>query len=66
MPLGQGVTIALPPVRGAAADALSALANLGYRRVEAQPAVERVVERLGEGASIDQVIRDSLKELAKA
>ena len=66
MPLGQGIAITLPPAKGAAADALSALANLGYRRVEAQPAVERVVERLGEGATIDQVLRDSLKELAKA
>ena len=65
MPLGQGIAAALPPPPGAAADALSALAHLGYRRVEAQPAVERVVERLGEGASIDQVIRDSLKELAR-
>ena len=66
MPLGQGVALAPVPAGGAAADALSALVNLGYRRVEAQPAVERVVERLGEGASIDQVLRDSLKELAKA
>ena len=66
MPLGQGVAVALPPAGGPAADALSALANLGYRRVEAQPAVERVVERLGEGATVDQVIRDSLKELARA
>ena len=66
MPLGQGIAAALPPPPGAAAaDALSALAHLGYRRVEAQPAVERVVERLGEGATIDQVIRDSLKELAR-
>ncbi len=66
MPLGQGVAPAPVPAGGAAADALSALANLGYRRVEAQPAVARVVERLGEGASIDEVLRASLKELAKA
>jgi holliday junction DNA helicase RuvA len=50
---------------GTAADAVSALVNLGYRRPEAQPAVARVVERLGEGASLDAVIRDSLKELAR-
>lgn len=65
MPLGPGVAVPLAPAGGTVADALSALANLGYRRVEAQPAIERVVERLGEGASIDQVIRDSLKELAR-
>ncbi len=54
----------LPP-GGVAADALSALLNLGYRRPEAQAAVARVVERLGEGAALDAVIRDSLKELAR-
>ncbi|MBV8869728.1 MAG: Holliday junction branch migration protein RuvA, partial [Acetobacteraceae bacterium] len=46
-------------------DALSALVNLGYRRVEAHPVVAKVVERLGEGAGLDAVIRDSLKELAQ-
>jgi Holliday junction DNA helicase RuvA len=46
------------------ADALSALANLGYRRAEAAPAVARVVERLGAEAGLDAVLRESLKELA--
>jgi holliday junction DNA helicase RuvA len=50
---------------GVAADAVSALVNLGYRRPEAQPAVARTVERLGDAASLDAVIRDSLKELAR-
>jgi Holliday junction DNA helicase RuvA len=50
---------------GPAEEALSALLNLGYRRPEAQPAVARVVERLGATAGLDQVIRDSLKELAR-
>ena len=49
---------------GAAADALSALANLGYRRAEAQPVVARVLERLGEGAAAAAVIREALRELA--
>ena len=44
---------------------LSALVNLGYRRPEAQPAVVRVIERLGDAAPLDAVIRDSLKELAR-
>jgi holliday junction DNA helicase RuvA len=66
MPAGAGVTIPVPvPAGGVAEDALSALVNLGYRRPEAQPAVARVVERLGDQAGIDAVIRDSLKELAR-
>jgi Holliday junction DNA helicase RuvA len=46
-------------------DALSALINLGYRRPEAQQTVGRVLERLGEAATLDALIRDSLKELAQ-
>jgi Holliday junction DNA helicase RuvA len=65
MPAGTGFAPALPPPRGAAGDALSALLNLGYRRPEAQAAVARVAERLGEGAALDALIRDSLKELAR-
>ena len=65
MPSAPGFATPVPVVRGVAEDAVSALINLGYRRVEAQPVVARVVERLGEGAAIDAVIRDSLKELAQ-
>jgi Holliday junction DNA helicase RuvA len=46
-------------------DALSALVNLGYRRPEAQQTVARVLERLGEAATLDALIRDSLKDLAQ-
>jgi Holliday junction DNA helicase RuvA len=48
--------VAYTPLRapGVAEDALSALINLG-----------RVLERLGEGATLDALIRDSLKELAR-
>jgi Holliday junction DNA helicase RuvA len=65
MPVSPG--IALPPSRapGVAEDALSALVNLGYRRAEVQPMLARVIERLGEGAGLDAVIRDALKELAQ-
>jgi len=63
MPAGG---IAAPiPQGGLAADALSALGNLGYRRIESQPAVEGVIERLGEGAKLDVVIRETLRVLAK-
>lgn len=66
MPLGAGFvpSAALPP-RGVAEDVLSALVNLGYRRPEALAAVGRAIERLGEDAGLDAVIRDSLKELAR-
>jgi Holliday junction DNA helicase RuvA len=65
MPSGTATTSAMAPTGGLASDALSALANLGYRRAEAEPAVDRVIGRLGEGAKLDAVIRDSLRELAK-
>ncbi len=66
--IGAMPTSSLPMVAapvGIESDALSALANLGYRRVEAHPVVTRVRDRLGEGAGLDAVIRDSLKELAR-
>ena len=75
MPTGPGTSVparsapavsaSLPVPTGVEADVLSALANLGYRRVEAQPAVGRVLERLGDGADIDRVLRESLRELSK-
>jgi Holliday junction DNA helicase RuvA len=65
MPTGGVSLPSPPPAAGVAADALSALANLGYKRVEAQPVVERVVARLGDTASIDAIIRESLRDLAR-
>jgi Holliday junction DNA helicase RuvA len=65
MPSSSGVVYSPVPRGGIAEDALSALINLGYRRPEAQPAVTRVMERLGDAASLDALIRDSLKELAR-
>ncbi len=50
---------------GLEADALAALAGLGFRRVEAHPVVTRITARLGENARLDTIIRDSLKELAR-
>jgi Holliday junction DNA helicase RuvA len=65
MPSSPGIVLAPPRPPGMADDALSALVNLGYRRPEAQPVVARVIERLGEGAALDTVIRDALRELAQ-
>lgn len=65
MPADTGLPAALPPAGGLVADALSALTNLGYRRMEAQPVVARAIERLGEKAELNAVIRESLKDLAQ-
>jgi Holliday junction DNA helicase RuvA len=65
MPSSPGIVLAPPRPPGVADDALSALVNLGYRRPEAQSVVARVIERLGEGAALDAVIRDALRELAQ-
>ena len=46
-------------------DAISALVNLGYKRVEAFGAVARVTQRLGGEAKLDAVIRAGLQELAR-
>jgi len=46
-------------------DAISALVNLGYKRVEAFGAVARVTQRLGAEAQLDAVIRAGLQELAR-
>jgi holliday junction DNA helicase RuvA len=65
MPASIGVSYTPIAAATPADDALSALVNLGYRRIEAQPVVVRVLERLGEAATLDALIRDSLKELAQ-
>ena len=51
--------------RGAAADALSALANLGFRPAEASAAVAAAVDELGDGASLDALVRLALRKAAK-
>jgi Holliday junction DNA helicase RuvA len=55
---------AAPPSDGAAADAVSALVNLGYRRADAMTAVARAAAKLGPDAGIDGLIRNGLKELS--
>jgi Holliday junction DNA helicase RuvA len=66
MPAGPGMApVIVAPAGGVAEDTVSALVNLGYRRPEAQAAVERVLERLGPEAAVEAAIRDSLKELAR-
>lgn len=69
MTLGRALASA-PVVAGAAlggdaaaADAVSALVNLGYRRPEAAGAVERAMKKLGKGARVEALIPAGLKEL---
>ena len=65
MPSTPGFAMPRPGSPSVADDAISALVNLGYRRPEAQLVVARVVERRGDEAALDALIRDSLKELAQ-
>lgn len=51
--------------QGALAEAVSALANLGYTRSEAASAVASSVAEMGRDASLDALIRDGLKRLAR-
>jgi Holliday junction DNA helicase RuvA len=57
--------IAPVPTSQVAEDTISALLNLGYRRQEVQSVVGRILDRAGEAATLDAVLRDSLKELAQ-
>lgn len=54
---------AAPAAGGAAADAVSALVNLGYKRIDAFSAVVKCQQRLGDSAGVSDLIRAGLKEL---
>ena len=57
---------AAPAPRGsAAADALSALANLGFKPADASAAVNAAQDELGPEASLDALVRLALKKAAK-
>lgn len=53
------------PRAGAAADALSALANLGFKPSDASAAVNAAQDELGEGAPLDALVRLALRKAAK-
>lgn len=68
-----GVSLGMPEIAvpaaasvegAAAADAVSALVNLGYRRAEAFGAVAQASRQLGPDAGIEALIRAGLKELS--
>ena len=60
--LGGGAPV---PRAGAAADALSALANLGFKPAEASTAVNAAQDDLGPDAGLDALVRLALKKAAK-
>src|SRR3954462_12427646 len=53
------------PRGGAEADALSALANLGFRPAEASAAVNAAQDELGADATLDALVRLALRKAAK-
>ena len=65
MPGGGTEKFSAPNSRGAEAEVLSALTNLGYKRMEAEAALVKAVAEHGEDAAFDVLIRAGLKVLAK-
>jgi holliday junction DNA helicase RuvA len=62
----SGLTGPAPSPRGnAAADALSALANLGFRPADASAAVNAAQEELGPDATLDALVRLALRKAAR-
>jgi Holliday junction DNA helicase RuvA len=53
------------PRQGAAADAMSALGNLGFKPAEATAAVAAANEELGPDASLDALVRLALRKAAR-
>ena len=64
-PALAGAAGAAAPRGGTAADALSALANLGFKPAEASAAVAAAADELGAEASLDALVRLALRKAAK-
>ena len=65
-PLGIGAVAPTVPAGGVVADALAALASLGFKPAEASAAVSAAEAELGPGASLDALVRLSLRKAARA
>lgn len=63
IPISGGLPV--PPIVGPAADAVSALMNLGFRPAEATSAVAMAEKELSDGASLDTLVRLALKRAAR-
>ena len=63
---GLAAVAGLPLPKGTTAqDALSALANLGFKPAEASAAVTAAARELGDGATLDALVRLALRKAAK-
>ena len=62
---GLGASLAPVPRAGAAADALSALANLGFKPADASAAVNAAQGELGPEAELDALVRLALRKAAR-
>lgn len=62
---GLGASLAPTPRAGAAADALSALGNLGFKPAEASAAVNAAQDELGPDAGLDALVRLALRKASK-
>jgi Holliday junction DNA helicase RuvA len=60
---GDPVAVLAP--RGPEADAVMALTKLGYSQSTAAEAVARAAQSLGEGAALDALIRDALRNMGR-
>ncbi len=64
LPIGAAGAAA-PATGGVQGDAMAALASLGFRPGEASAAVNAALEELGEGATLDALVRMALRKAAK-
>ena len=62
---GLGASLAPAPRAGAAADAMSALGNLGFKPAEASAAVNAAQDELGPDAGLDALVRMALRKATK-
>lgn len=63
--LGHAIETRSGRQEAAADDALSALTNLGYRAQDAKEALKEVLRAKPEAATLQELIRESLKQLAR-
>jgi Holliday junction DNA helicase RuvA len=64
--LAQGAVVNLTRPAGAAAEAVSALVNLGYGQSQASQAIATVVAREGKDLPVQALIREGLRALSSA
>ena len=64
-PAHAGVPVAAPPADERGEEAISALENLGYTRGQIESTVAAAAEALGEGAPLEDLIRESLRRLSR-